>query len=204
MTTKPAHWAYRQTPAWTHTLGPGWATILGRLYTDLVALAPGYQQDALTGRVDEYHGRTVRDVPVDGSWSGPGEDAVDDFALRRWQSYATIVINAETSERIEVLPRCEAASLGAWLRGHPGIEAACRDGSATYAETVRRALPDAVQVSDRRHLWHNLAEAVRKEVAAHSTCWAKGDQRRPRGGKPPPPASTGSRSTPYVSAESAR
>lgn len=40
-------------------------------------------------------------------------------------------------------------------------------------EAVRRALPDAVQVSDRWHLWHNLGEAVAKEVAAHSTCWAK-------------------------------
>ncbi|MEV3951266.1 transposase [Streptomyces halstedii] len=49
----------------------------------------------------------------------------------------------------------------------------CRDGSATYAQAVRRTLPDAVQISDRWHLWHILAEAVRKEVAARSTCWAK-------------------------------
>ncbi|MFJ3762892.1 ISL3 family transposase, partial [Streptomyces sp. NPDC090080] len=93
--------------------------------------------------------------------------------LRRRHSYATVIINAETGERIEVLPGREAATLDAWLRGHPGIEAVCRDGSATCAEAVRRALPDAVQISDRWHLWHNLAEAVRKEVAAHSTCWAK-------------------------------
>ncbi|ALO11716.1 Transposase [Streptomyces venezuelae] len=98
---------------------------------------------------------------------------VDDFALRRRHSYATIIINAETGERIEVLPGREAVTLEAWLRAHPGIEAVCRDGSATYAEAVRRALPDAVQISDRWHLWHNLVEAVRKEVAAHSTCWAK-------------------------------
>jgi hypothetical protein len=31
-----------------------------------------------------------------------------------------------------------------------------------------------VQVSDRWHLWHGLGEAVRKEVAAHCACWAKG------------------------------
>ena len=37
-----------------------------------------------------------------------------------------------------------------------------------------QALPSAVQVSDRWHLWHGLGEAVRKEVAAHSACWAKG------------------------------
>jgi hypothetical protein len=42
-----------------------------------------------------------------------------------------------------------------------------------YAEAIRRALPEAVQVGDRWHIWHNLAEAVVKEVAAHSVCWGK-------------------------------
>ena len=56
----------------------------------------------------------------------------------------------------------------------PGLEVVCRDGSGAYGEAVRRALPGAVQVSDRWHLWHLLAEAVRKEVAAHCACWAKG------------------------------
>jgi hypothetical protein len=37
---------------------------------------------------------------------------------------------------------------------------------------VRRALPGAVQAGDRWHLWHGLAEAVLKEVAAHSSCRA--------------------------------
>ena len=48
----------------------------------------------------------------------------------------------------------------------------CRDGSSAYAEAIRRALPGAVQAGDRWHLWHGLAEAVLKEVAAHSCCWA--------------------------------
>jgi hypothetical protein len=48
----------------------------------------------------------------------------------------------------------------------------CRDGSGAYGEAVRRALPGAVQVGDRWYLWHGLGEAVRKEVAAHSACWA--------------------------------
>ena len=33
-------------------------------------------------------------------------------------------------------------------------------------------MPGAVQAGDRWHLWHGLTEAVLKEVAAHSSCWA--------------------------------
>jgi hypothetical protein len=48
----------------------------------------------------------------------------------------------------------------------------CRDGSSTYAQAVRDAVPAVTQVADRWHLWHGLAEAAAKEVAAHSACWA--------------------------------
>ncbi|WP_375256795.1 ISL3 family transposase [Streptomyces sp. MNP-20] len=97
---------------------------------------------------------------------------IDDFALCRRHRYATVIIDAETHERIDVLPGRTADTLEAWLREHPGIEVVCRDGSATYAEAIRRALPDAVQVGDRWHVWKNLCEAALSEVKAHSTCWA--------------------------------
>jgi transposase len=97
---------------------------------------------------------------------------VDDFALRRGQVYATVLIDAETGQRVDVLDGRKADVLEAWLRSHPGVEVVCRDGSGAYGEAVRRALPGAVQVGDRWHLWHLLAEAVLKEVAAHSSCWA--------------------------------
>ena len=97
---------------------------------------------------------------------------VDDFALRRGHVYATILIDAETGQRVDVLPSRKADVLEAWLRGHPGVQVVCRDGSGAYGEAVRRALPGAVQAGDRWHLWHSLAGAVLKEVAAHSTCWA--------------------------------
>lgn len=98
---------------------------------------------------------------------------VDDFALRKRQRYATVIINAETSDRIDVLCDRSAETLETWLREHPGVQVVCRDGSATYAEAIRRALPEAMQVGDRWHIWHNLAEATLKEVAAHSACWGK-------------------------------
>jgi transposase len=97
---------------------------------------------------------------------------VDDFALRRGQVYATVLIDAETGQRVDVLAGRKAEVLEAWLRGHPGVEVVCRDGSGAYGEAVRRALPGAIQAGDRWHLWHGLAQAVLKEVAAHSSCWA--------------------------------
>jgi hypothetical protein len=102
----------------------------------------------------------------------PAVIGVDDFALRKRQRYATVMINAETGERIDVLLGPEAEPLRAWLHEHPGVQVVCRDGSGAYAEAIRRALPAAVQ-ADRWHLWHNLGEAVLQEVAAHSACWSK-------------------------------
>jgi transposase len=98
---------------------------------------------------------------------------IDDFALRRSRSYATVLIDAETGRRVDVIPGRTADVAEKWLRAHPGAGVVCRDGSGAYGEAVRRALPGAVQVSDRWHLWHGLAEAVQKEVAAHSACWAR-------------------------------
>lgn len=98
---------------------------------------------------------------------------IDDFALRRGHDYATILIDAGTGRRVDVVAGRTADVVEDWLRGHPGAGIVCRDGSGAYAEAIRRALPGTVQVSDRWHLWHGLAEAAGKEVAAHSACWAE-------------------------------
>lgn len=97
---------------------------------------------------------------------------VDDFALKRRHRYATVIIDAETGERIDVLPDRTAQTLATWLSEHPGAQDVCRDGSATYAEANRQALPEAVQVSDRWHLWSNLCDKVLAEVRSHAACWA--------------------------------
>ncbi|GAA3725650.1 transposase [Spinactinospora alkalitolerans] len=103
----------------------------------------------------------------------PRVPEVDDFALRKSHRYATVLTDAATNVRVDVLADRSADTSAAWLRDHPGVEVAVRDGAASYPEAVRRALPDALQVADRWHLWHDLSEAVAKEAAAHSGCWAK-------------------------------
>ena len=117
--------------------------------------------------------RVLLKIPLPGV-TVPRVLGIDDFALRRGSVYATVLIDAETGRRVDVVPGRTADVAEKWLRDHPGAEIVCRDGSGAYGEAVRQALPDAVQVSDRWHLWHGLGEAVRKEVAAHCACWAKG------------------------------
>jgi transposase len=117
--------------------------------------------------------RVLLRIPLPGM-TVPRVLGIDDFALRRGLVYATILIDAETGRRVDVLQGRTADVVEDWLREHPGVEVVCRDGSGAYGEAVRSALPECVQVSDRWHLWHGLAEAAAKEVAAHSACWADG------------------------------
>ncbi|QCX82937.1 Transposase (plasmid) [Streptomyces sp. YIM 121038] len=106
---------------------------------------------------------------------------MDDFTLRRRHRYATIITDAETGRRIAVLPGREMATLESWLRTHPGVEVVCRDGPASHAEAIRRALPAPVQVSDRWHLRRNLCGKVLLEVRAHTGCRATINPPRPGG-----------------------
>nr|WP_269328512.1 ISL3 family transposase [Kineosporia babensis] len=101
----------------------------------------------------------------------PAVLGVDDVAIRKGHSYATIIIDAGTHRPLDLLPDRLSGTLATWLKAHPGVEIVCRDGSNAYAEAIRDGAPDAVQVNDRWHLWHGLGEAVEKVVVAHTPCW---------------------------------
>ncbi|MEV0406898.1 transposase [Actinoallomurus sp. NPDC050550] len=92
---------------------------------------------------------------------------VDEFAKRRGQSYATILVDLDTHRPVDVLDGREAQPLAGWLAAHPGVGIVCRDRASGFAEGTRLGAPDARQCADRWHLYQNLCVGVDKTIRAH-------------------------------------
>ncbi|WP_438306882.1 ISL3 family transposase (plasmid) [Streptomyces sp. HUAS TT11] len=94
---------------------------------------------------------------------------VDDFALYA-DVYGTLLVDADTRLPVELWAGRDAEQLAAWLRTHPGVEVVCRDGSLVYRQGITDGAPNAVQVSDRFHLWQGLSKRIGDIAATHRSC----------------------------------
>jgi transposase len=97
----------------------------------------------------------------------PRAVGVDEWAWRRGQNYGTILVDLERHTVIDLLPDRETATVAAWLKRHDGIEVVARDRAGAYAEAAQQGAPQALQVADRWHLFHNLGETLQGVVDRH-------------------------------------
>jgi hypothetical protein len=87
---------------------------------------------------------------------------VDEFAFRRGRRDGTILVDAASHHVLDLLEDPSADALVKWLSDHPGVNVICRDRDGVYASAAARGAPDAMQVADRWHIVHNLADALER------------------------------------------
>jgi len=87
---------------------------------------------------------------------------VDEFSMRRGQTYSTLLVDLERHQPIDVIDGREAGPLAKWLKNHPGISVLARDRAEAYAQAGRTGAPNAIQVADRFHLVKNVNDALKE------------------------------------------
>jgi hypothetical protein len=104
---------------------------------------------------------------------------VDEFALRRAATYATLVVDLERQQPVAVLEGRSAEPLSKWLQAHPSVTILVHDRAGVYALAGRQAAPDALQVADRFHLGRHVGDALKTLLHMHQ--WDQSSTETPWG-----------------------
>jgi hypothetical protein len=108
--------------------------------------------------------RLVRRMPLPPA-PAPRAVGIDDWALRKGQTYGTILVDLVRRRPLDLLPGQTAAALAEWLRRHPGIRIVTRDRSTEYARGVSEGAPQARQVADRWYLLQKVRQVAERWLA---------------------------------------
>ena len=89
---------------------------------------------------------------------------VDDWAYKKGHTYGTVVCDGDNHKPVALLDGRDGVSLKAWLLNNKHIKIVTRDRAGAYAKAIRDALPEAIQVADRFHLFQNLMDTVKETL----------------------------------------
>ena len=86
---------------------------------------------------------------------------IDDVAIRKGQSYATVIYDLSDHHLIALIEERNADSIRDWLKNHNKIKIVARDRASAYATVISEVLPNCMQVADRFHLFQNLIDHLK-------------------------------------------
>jgi transposase len=103
--------------------------------------------------------------------------SVDDFALRRGATYATILLDLERRRVVDLLPVRSDVAFALWLRRHPEVQLVSRDRGGDYAVGAALGAPQAQQIADRFHLLVNAGDVLERCLTRHHASLRQAAQR---------------------------
>ena len=117
---------------------------------------------------------------------------IDDWSWRRGRRFGTILVDLERHAVLDLLPDRAVDSVVRWLEQQPQITVIARDRGGVYAEAAPKGAPQAMQVADRWHLLHNLAEVLEECLLQHRAALreaaTRGDAAKPAPAAPDAPS----------------
>ncbi|MGC8489539.1 MAG: transposase [Clostridia bacterium] len=90
---------------------------------------------------------------------------LDEWAKRKGRTHATVVVDQERHQIVDVLPDDQPETVTAWLQAHPTIRVVTRDRDEAFAKAIAARAPDATQVADRFYLLLNLGDLLERPWA---------------------------------------
>jgi hypothetical protein len=75
-----------------------------------------------------------------------------------------IICEGEAGRPIALLPGRDGVSLREWLQKNKQVKIVTRDRANAYASAIKDTLPEAAQIADKFHIFHNLLDAVKDVV----------------------------------------
>jgi len=92
--------------------------------------------------------------------TSPWVMGLEEWARRKGQAYATILVDQEQGTIWDILPDTRAETVAAWLRAHPTVAIVTRDRDTTFAPGITLVIAPADKAGTRRPDKHGAISSL--------------------------------------------